>query len=102
MIMGVNESGYHEIDSRGYSLVMPFVIDGDGYTDRDRQMFVAGYEFCQLHEFLEANPGVGLHKPVHRENEDRIRVLCRRLGRKCSLMPVDDTWSSMTVSANGR
>jgi hypothetical protein len=53
------------IRDEGFGLVMPFVIDGDGYSDRDRAMFVAGYEFCQLHVFLEENLEDGISRPVH-------------------------------------
>jgi hypothetical protein len=85
------------IPEEGFGLVMPFVIDGEGYSDRDRAMFVAGYEFCQLHVFLEENPEDGISKPVHAENEDRIRVLCGRLERACSVSRIDGTWSQLEV-----
>jgi hypothetical protein len=80
------------IRDEGFGLVMPFVIDGESYSDRDRAMFVAGYEFCQLHVFLD-----GISKPVHAENEDRIRVLCGRLKRACSISRIDETWSQLEV-----
>ena len=32
-------------DRTEFSLEMPFFIDTDGYTDRDREMFVCGVEF---------------------------------------------------------
>lgn len=84
-------------DGDCYGLVMPFVIDGDGYSDRDRALFVAGYEFCQLHVFLEENPQEGLDKPIHCENEDRVRVLCGRLGRTHAISPIDETWCRLVV-----
>ena len=36
-----------------YSLLMPFWIDTDGYTDRDREMFVCGVEFQMVTELLK-------------------------------------------------
>lgn len=88
-------------ESEGYGMVMPFVIDGEGYSDRDRAMFVLGYEFCQLHVFLEENPGEGISKPVHLENEDRIRVLCGRLERAHWFSRMDRTWSQLEISPIG-
>lgn len=46
-------------------LVTPFWIDTEGYSDRDRLMFVAGVEFQMIREELE----VGGARPIHRENE---------------------------------
>ncbi len=80
-----------------FGLAMPFLTDGDAYTDRERLMFTTGYEFCQLHVLLEENPGPEISRPVHRENEDRIRVLCGRLGRRYQLEPIDETWCQLDV-----
>jgi len=75
--------------------VLPFIIDGPGYSDRDRQMFVAGVELCQVYHLLDS--GLGIDRPVHKENEDRLRVLCSRQGRVCRLDPIDETWMQLIV-----
>lgn len=82
-----------------FQLFIPFVIDGDGYNDRDRSMFVAGYEFCQIRTHLEMHPNDPLSKPVHSENADRLRVLCSRFGRICIIESLDDTWSQLDIEA---
>jgi hypothetical protein len=87
-----------ETTEGGFQLFIPFVIDGDAYSDRDRAMFVAGYEFCQIRTFLEVNPGEPLAKPVHPENADRLRVLCGRFGRICEIEPIDGTWSWLDIA----
>lgn len=81
-----------------FNLFIPFVIDGEGYSDRDRSMFVAGYEFCQIRTFLGANPGEPLSRPIHSENADRVRVLCNRFGRVCKIERIDDTWSQLDIT----
>ena len=80
-----------------FQLSIPFIIDGEGYTDRDRAMFVAGYEFCQIRSLLHDMPEGGINRPIHSENVDRVRVLCGRFGRRCEIEAVDETWSQLTV-----
>ena len=88
-----------------YQCVMPFWIDTDGYTDRDRKMFVAGFEFCQVLKQLES--GWTGERPIHQENSSRIRMAARRLGRiTLHIEPHTDyegceTWAHLTVTDNG-
>ncbi len=82
-----------------YSIVCPFWIDTDGYTDRDRLMFVCGVEFEMLCRLLSNWSG---SRPIHRENESRVRMLCGRLGIQCTIEPHQDydgceTWSELKV-----
>lgn len=83
----------------GYGLILPFFIDTEGYSDRDRAMFVAGAEFAMKMAEIEA--GWRGAAPVHRENESRFRMACGRLGLRVSVRPLDgyDDWSELEVFA---
>jgi hypothetical protein len=88
-------------DEDGYEFATPFVIDGDAYSDRDREMFVLGFEFALIYERLRGlEPGETMTGTVHRENEDRIRVLCGRSGRDCTLEAIDGTWARLAIAAD--
>jgi hypothetical protein len=82
-----------------FGLVMPFWIDTDGYTDRDREMFVCGYEFRQVYQKLKAKKRGLLDIPVHTENASRFRMMCGKLGLRCEIKPVsgNDEWCEMRV-----
>lgn len=82
-----------------FSLECPFWIDTDGYTDRDREMFVAGYEFSLIVRKL-CEDDAPFTQPIHRENESRIRMACAKFERKCDIEACDDrdgTWSFLKV-----
>jgi hypothetical protein len=90
------EDGEH----KDWGLILPFWIDTDAYTDRDREMFVSGYEFAMLAALVES--GESFQKPIHRENESRVRMLCGRRQRQCSITPHEgydgcETWSELKV-----
>lgn len=78
---------------------MPFWIDTDGYTDRDRDMFVAGFEFQMVYRLIQ--DGCYGSRPIHRENESRIRMMCGRMGIKCTITQIEgfDEWSQLTIEA---
>lgn len=77
----------------------PFLIDGKGYTDRDREMFVAGWEFCQVHSLLHVRSEKAFPRPVHSENEFRLRNLVSKYCRTYTFTPVKDdaTWMMLEV-----
>ena len=87
----------------GFRLSMPFWIDTDAYTDRDRAMFVAGCEFCDIVGILEGNDYC--ETVIHRENESRVRLAAGQLGRRITITackPEHDpngTWSYLTIEA---
>jgi hypothetical protein len=68
-----------------YEMVMPFWIDTEAYTARDKQMFVCGVEFEMLRQELMA--GIPVVRTIHSENESRARMMASRLGRKVELEP---------------
>jgi len=87
-----------------WKLEMPFWIDTDGYTDRDREMFCCGYEFRQIHS--QAVLGLEVKRPIHRDNESRVRMMCGKLGRKCEITPHEgyegcEAWSDLHIHAEG-
>ena len=82
-------------DRTEFSLEMPFFIDTDGYTDRDREMFVCGVEFYMVYQAVKA--GSGWKQAVHNENVSRIRMMCHKLGVVPTLERHDDEWTELTI-----
>lgn len=87
-----------------WGLVCPFWIDTDAYSDRDREMFVAGVEFQMVYALL--TDGWRGSRPVHRENESRLRMLCGRLKVPCEITPHTgydgcETWSDFSTPTPG-
>lgn len=83
-----------------YECEMPFWIDTNAYTDRDRLMFVAGSEFTMIYDLLKS--GWRGTRVLHRENESRVRMMCGRLGLKCTVRQHEgyegcDEWSELIV-----
>lgn len=84
-----------------YGLELSFHIDTDAYTDRDRAMFVAGYEFSTIVHRMRENAGFCL--TIHRENESRVRMAAAKLGRRVAIETCSDDsdpageWSFLEV-----
>lgn len=81
--------------------MLPFWIDIDAYTDRDRLMFVCGFEFQQV--YTAALKDGRVERPVHRENESRIRMMCGKFGWQCEIVPHEgyegcETWSDLALT----
>lgn len=76
-----------------------FLIDGKGYTDRDRELFVAGYEFAQNQAFLMTGSETAWPRVVHKENEFRLRNLVSKFGRtyKFSESDLGPGWITLHV-----
>lgn len=90
-----------EQENEQWGLVMPFWMDTDAYTARDRDMFTAGYEFCMVYELLQG--GWRGNRPIHRENESRIRMMCGKLGVPCEIRQHEgyegcETWSNLITT----
>ena len=87
-----------EPDEQEYDLIMSFWMDTDAYTDRDREMFVAGVEFEMVRNLIVANGWTGT-RPIRPENESRIRMMCGKLGVQCEISPCEgyEDWSELTV-----
>lgn len=80
-----------------FSMVTPFWIDTDGYSDRDRLMFVCGVEFEMVRRQLET--GGNFERTIHTENESRLRLLCSRHGCEVGIEPAGKGWSFLAVKA---
>lgn len=74
---------------------MSFWIDTDGYTDRDREMFVCGVEFQMVYAAIET--GRGWHQAIHTENESRVRMMCAKLKVPCTLERINDEWTQCEI-----
>lgn len=88
-----------------WSCEMPFWIDTEAYSDRDRMMFVCGVEFEMIRNRIR-NEERGVTIPIHRENESRIRMMCARLGVPCEISQHDvyegcETWSDLSLWPGG-
>lgn len=84
---------------------MPFWIDTDGYTDRDREMFVCGYEFYQLYWMAKCDED-SFSITIHRENSSRVRMMLGQLDRAGTVTNCEDkydpdgTWAYLEVEAH--
>ena len=90
-------------ESDGFRIVAPYWFDTDAYTDRDRLMFVCGAEFEMVMDYLRSDDNGPMGRTIHKENESRIRLLCGRFGRGCTITPVEHehdplgTWSYLVI-----
>ncbi|TXH40429.1 MAG: hypothetical protein E6Q97_39625 [Desulfurellales bacterium] len=89
-----------EQENESWGLKTPFWIDTDAYTDRDREMFCAGVEFQMIDSLLES--GWEGTRPLRRENESRVRLLCARRGVRCEIRQHEgyegcETWSDLAI-----
>ena len=93
--------GYHVSRERddGFELAIPFLIDGDAYSGRERMAFVLGFEFCNIYASIRdpSDDGDRVTATVHRANEDRSRLMCQRLGRTGRFTPIDATWLELEI-----
>jgi hypothetical protein len=92
------EANEDAVSEDGFKLVLPFWIDTDAYSDRDRSMFTAGFEFAQVVVHMEENDGP-MERPIHPENESRIRMAAGRLGRTCRIEPLAEGWKQLQIEA---
>lgn len=83
----------------GYEMVLDFDIDGPDFSEVETLAFCLGFEFGKLYATLRTDPGASIDEWVHTSNVERIRGLCRRMGRECSVVHVDDGWSYLEVEA---
>ena len=67
-----------------YTLVCPFYIDTDAYSDRDRLMFVAGFQFNEVYQAMKT-VGNEIEFTIYRENESRIKLAAARLSRRVEI-----------------
>ena len=95
----------HEAEESGeYGLVTPFWIDTDAYSDRDRLMFVSGYEFAQVAYHLR-DVDEEFKTTIHRENESRVRMAAAHFRRKVTMSHCEEkvdpagTWTYLTIAA---
>ena len=72
-------------NSAEYGMVMPFFIDTDGYTDRDREMFACGVEWQMVYKEMKSS--LPVHRTIHTENASRVRMMAGRLGRQVTIVP---------------
>ena len=96
----MNESGNYdgeEEEENEYSLVMSFWIDTDGYTDRDREMFVAGVEFQML--YAAVRDGEGWNQCIHSENSARARMMLANMGASYTMGLSKGGWVDLKVAS---
>ncbi len=81
-------------DQQSWGIVMPFWIDTEAYTDRDREMFACGVEFQMVYD--AAKNGLGWHQCIHKENESRIRMMLGKLGVKHTMVSQCNEWTDLS------
>jgi len=99
---GISRMTEDQDQEHEFEMVMPFWIDTDAYSQRDREMFTAGVEFEQVRQHF-SNPSF-TGTTILRENESRIRMMAGHLGRAVKISPCepehdpDGTWSYLEVA----
>jgi hypothetical protein len=83
-----------------YSLIHSFYTDADVYSDRDRSMFVAGFEAAGVAHAMRENPEP-FAMTIHSENTSRLSMIGKELGRRCEVVPLapEDGWWEIRVEA---
>jgi hypothetical protein len=86
-----------------WSCFMPFWIDTEAYSDRDREMFTCGVEFGSVFNALRR--GDGYSGPIHTENSSRVRMMCGRIGIQAMIKQMEppyEMWSECDIEATGK
>jgi len=81
-----------------YTPIMPFWVDTEGYTDRDREMFTCGVEFQQVYETIQDKRDWS--QCVHTENASRIRMMCGKLGVPVKMVRICSTWTHCEIPSS--
>lgn len=68
----------------------PFLIDGPEYSDRDREMFVLGFEYAQVLRDIAAKPGGEVVRMVHAGNVGRIVAACESARVDCRFATTEE------------
>jgi hypothetical protein len=87
-----------ESEEAEYGMVMSLWIDTDGYSDRDREMFVCGVEFQMIYATIKDKRD--WCQCIHAENESRVRMMCAKLGVPVKMERSCDTWTHCEISAS--
>lgn len=87
-----------EMKGKPYYLANSCWIDTDGYTDRDRKMFVCGVEFQTIYTVISDKRD--WCQCIHTENESRVRMLCAKLGLPVKMNRACDTWTHCEIPAS--
>jgi len=77
---------------------IPFWIETDGYSDRDREMFSAGFEFSDVIDQLLSSKKK-FTRQIFTENSSRVRLLCGKFRRLCyiTIDREDEKYSTLEV-----
>lgn len=87
-----------DVNEAEFSPVMPFFIDTESYSDRDREMFVCGVEFQMVYQTVTDKRD--WCQCIHTENESRIRMMCGKLGLPVKMDRHCDTWTHCAIPAS--
>lgn len=74
---------------------MSFWVDTDGYSDREREMFVAGVEFQMVYDSVSR--GLGWNQCIRSENAPRVRMMCAKLGVSFALRDEQHGWIQLDI-----
>lgn len=82
----------------------PFLIDGPEYSDRDREMFVLGYEFCHVVRAARSVRDRDSRMTIHVANSGRARMACDAAARDCrvELLDGEGGWCELVIPRESR
>ena len=72
------------------------LLNGEGYTIRDKKMFLAGVEYSTIQHYLEVDKQP-VSRQIMNENVDRLMVLCNKLGRTLDIERIDEDYSYLMI-----
>lgn len=86
-------------DQQGFGLVQKFYIDnGELAGLSPQQIFVLGWEFCNIQRLLDS--GNSFELMFHSDNEMRVRKMVEGRGVTFSIA-VHDDWPVLSVQSRG-
>lgn len=85
-------------ENENFEIEMPFWIDTDAYSDRDRLMFTCGVEFQMVYRAVSNKDD--WYQVIHNENESRVRMMCGKLGVPVKITRICDTYSNCEIPAS--
>ena len=80
-----------------YEFQLPAYVDTDGYSDRDREMFICGMEYQSIVEQMVEDDDI-FDVWVHAENLSRLRMSAVVLDRLVNLIRSEGTWSLIRIT----
>ena len=82
-------------EQQDHGLAIPSWIDTDGYSDREREIFLAGVEFDMVYQSIL--DGKGWDQRIRFENWPRVRIMCAKLEVALTATDKDQGWIHLNI-----